>query len=307
MSYGTTLRSILGAGGVGRLFNITSFAGTGVAQNINTGQQLSDGGLVWGKMTDGSDSWGVSDTLRGDDFVLTLESDAINDHVTDSITFTNSGATVQNSAAYNNSSFNYVMFSWLKKAGYLDIQTYLGNGTPAAPPTDVPHDLGVAPSFIIIKPLNVTGNWSAFHTSLGLSSNRIIINDSAGAESFDAFASSGSTNVSVNSRKNDVSEGVGTQQYIMYLFAEKAGASKFGTYSGTTTINTGLSGISSFLVKRTDHNGDWYLFYKDGGTWYHVHPNSIASRATGLISVTGGDVTLSGSASNGTGIYMASK
>jgi hypothetical protein len=91
----------------------------------------------------------------------------------------------------------------------------------------------------------------------------------------------------------------------MYLFAEKSAYSKFGTYTGTTTISTGLTEVNAVLVKRTDAAGDWYLFYYDGGTWYHVKPNDTAARATGLISVSNGDVTLSGAASSGNGIYAA--
>jgi hypothetical protein len=59
------------------------------------------------------------------------------------------------------------------------------------------------------------------------------------------------------------------------------------------------------MVKRTDSTGDWYMFYESGGTWYHIKPNTTDARATGLISVSGGDVTLSGAASSGNGIYAA--
>lgn len=57
--------------------------------------------------------------------------------------------------------------------------------------------------------------------------------------------------------------------YISYLFASVPDVSKVGYYTGTATdldIDAGFTGGTRFvLIKRTDANGDWYLYDTERG------------------------------------------
>ena len=175
--------------------------------------------------------------------------------------------------------------------GGFSITQYVGDGNSSR---TVPHGLGSAPHWVVIKNLDGTANWSGWHT--GLSSNCVIkFNSSNGedntadnvAPSGDHLITLGSNNATINS------SGV---NYIMYAWKAVAGVSAFGTHSGQISSVSGnivgQGGYCGFqprfvLIKRKDGIASWALFDSlRGGTKYIEVESSNAEGTSSGIEVT---------------------
>lgn len=291
--------------GSDRLFTVTQYTGNGSTQNIVTGLNLTAGGMVWAKETGSTGNHEIGDSVRGAN--KQIYANLINaENSLASITAYNSdGFTVGTGDGLNASGDSLVAFSWLEDNTYFDVVTYTGNGSNRT----VSHGLSVAPKLILVKRRDSasTDGLIVYHASNtgAPETDFLVLTDERATGDDNAYWNDTVPTSSVFSLGTAVDVNANSGTYVAYLFAEKAGHSKFGSYSGTTTITTGLPEINCFLVKRTDAVGDWYLFYQGGGTWYYIKPNSTAAQVSGLISVSGGDVTLSGLAAAGSGIYAA--
>jgi hypothetical protein len=123
-----------------------------------------------------------------------------------------------------------VAWQWKESitAGF-DIVTYTGNGANRT----IAHNLGVAPKMVIVKRYDVpnTGNWPVQHSSI-IPANTLYLNgpnQSAAAPTIWNSTAPTSSVFSVGT-STDVNATGGT--YVAYCFAEIAGFSKFGTYTG---------------------------------------------------------------------------
>ena len=143
--------------------------------------------------------------------------------------------------------------------------SYVNTGSNAT----IGHGLGVAPQVVLIKELNGTNNWLMSHQPLSASLSdytRYMTLNSTGAVSGAGnvvFQNSAFTSSVFNVGTSAGSNGSG-QNYIAYCFAEKAGYSKFGSYTGNGNANgafiyTGFK-PAWLLVKRTNDTQDWQLF-----------------------------------------------
>lgn len=299
--YGTAMMGLLGGSGNGSLFKVTPYTGNGSTQSIVTGQNTVVSSLIWAHPTSTAGyNHSIIDSVRGVQNTLNANDTSAETVTSGSVTaFNNNGFTVGNSAEWNLNAASIIAFSWLEQAGYFDVAGWTGNDTNRTITVN-----GTTKLALVKRRSGTSTGWRVYHSSLGNTKYLELNSGEPSASSSSMWNSTSPTSTTFAlGTSSDVNASGDT--YIGYFFQESAGNSKFGTYSGTTTINTGLASISAFLVKRTDDVGDWYFFYNNGGTWYHVKPNSTAARATGLISVSSGDVTLSGAASSGNGIYAA--
>jgi hypothetical protein len=142
------------------------------------------------------------------------------------------------------------------------IVTYTGNGSAGA---TWGHGLGVAPNFIMIKARDVIDNWMTKHSSYPSNLNFIELNTTNAVGS--------ATDVWNNTAPTSSVVTVGTGQtvnknassYVAYCFAEVAGYSKIGSYTGTgasgNSITTGFK-PAWLLIKRTDSADKWTI--RDG-------------------------------------------
>ena len=293
MAYGSTLRAILGAGGGYRaLFASTAYSGTGAAQDIATGQNLAGGGLVWLKRTDSSGGWGDFDTGRGVQKLLQIHN--TNGEATDanSLTaFNANGFTVGTSFSGSIPGQAYTAFTWLEQAGYLDIVAYSGNGSSRT----ISHNLGVAPKMIIVK-RRTTGNWFVYHEHLTSAGYTIELQGTGAQFASNSVWNSTDPTSSVFSvgTSDDVNNASGT--YVAYLFAEKAGFSKMGSYTGNGTVDGDTQAITgagfrpnAALIKSTTATQDWIFAYNDNGTLRFVVPNTTAAAALASARVSSFD------------------
>jgi len=140
------------------------------------------------------------------------------------------------------------------------IASYTGNGTSGA---TVGHGLGVTPDMVIVKNRTTSGtNWPVFHSSQGTGSNGYldITNSWASGSTWGSTQTFNSTVFSVGSQNYVNNSG---DNMIAYCFAEVAGYSSFGSYSGTGASGNSITGLgfkpAFILVKRTDAVNSWYL------------------------------------------------
>jgi len=200
-------------------------------------------------------------------------------------------------------------------AGF-SIVSFTGTGANGT----VGHGLGETPKMIIQKNLSITSAWSVWHGSFN--GNQVIYLNETGAVGTNT--SSWNSTVPTSSVFS-----VGTGSYpngsgnslIYYVFAEKKGFSKFGTYTGNGNadgpfVYTGFK-PAFILYKGADQNSNW-LMYDSKRPGYNqterlIMPNlnnaeaDSGSDAVDLLS-NGFKYRGTGFASNGSGqafIYMA--
>jgi hypothetical protein len=139
------------------------------------------------------------------------------------------------------------------------IGTYSGNSTTGA---TVGHSLGSAPSMVIVKKTNSTGDWYCYHSGIG-ATKFIKLNDTAASATNTLWNDTAPTS-SVFSMDNNSAVNGSSDSYVFYAFAEKKGFSKFGSYTGNgnadgTFVYTGFK-PAFVLVRHTDSVGEnWFI------------------------------------------------
>jgi hypothetical protein len=292
--YGTAMMGLLGGGGSGNLFASTSYVGNGSTQSIVTGQNLTSGALTWIRKLNGIQQRGVlvTDTVRGSNKIFITNGNDAEVTASNGVTaFNGNGVSIGNEIYVNESAANYAIFSWLKQAGYMDIVTYTGNSNNRA----ISHNLGVAPSLMLFRNRSDISKGITYHGALGATkflSLNLTTAQTTNAQQFQNTTPSSS--VFTLGTSGDVN--ANTNNYVAWLFAEKAGKSKFGSYVGNGTTQSISAGFTpkAGLFKSTSVPEDWYLFYKEGSETYAVIPNLSAFRTTftGVVDLVSGGANI---------------
>jgi hypothetical protein len=327
-------------------FNTVLFTGNGSTQSI-TGVGFQPD-WVWIKNRDVVTNHEVADSVRGANKLLKPnDTDAEQSNSNKITSFDSDGFGVGNDANVNQSTKGIVGWSWLAgtsasgnttgsgtaqsytesystTAGF-SIIAFTGNGTANH---TLPHNLGVAPDWFIIKKRVGTGDatvrdWNVYHSSLG-NTKRMVLNTTASVSTSNEYWNNTSPTSSViNLGTNDQING-NNNTYICYAFAEKKGYSKFGSYTGNgstdgTFVYTGFKPAFTIL-KKSSGTDNWVLHDNKRSDVPNanvndqvVYPNSSASelssstRAIDTVSNgfkcrgSGGNINASGE----TYIYMA--
>ena len=229
------------------VFSTWLYTGNGTARTITNGIDLAGkGGLVWIKSRTSATYpdhwlWDTSRIISGTPYYLNSNlTSAQGSGGTDNITFQNNGFLYSSSPAGNESSRNYVSWTFREQAKFFDIVTYTGNGANRT----IAHNLGSVPGMIIVKRTDSADNWRVFHRSLGATQ---FIN-------LDSTAAAGTSNAvwnDTNPTSTVFSVGTGTSTnasggtYVAYLFAHDAGG--FGANGADNVISCGsfTSSLSS--------------------------------------------------------------
>jgi len=255
----------------------------------NTGNSNLQPDWVWLKNRTDAENNTLADTTRGVTKRLVSNTTAAED--TNGIASVQSdGFTVSASYNGNTNAKNYVAYQWKANGGTtssnssgsitstvqanttagFSIVSYTGNGTAGA---TIGHGLGVAPSWIIVKQKDATRDWNVFHhknTSEPETDFLVLNSTDATADATnrwnDTMPSSSVITIGDTSRVNESSG-----SYIMYVFAEKQGYSKFGSYKG----NSNADGTFVYLgfkpawlmVKRTSNTGTWLIWNNASDTY----------------------------------------
>ena len=157
------------------------------------------------------------------------------------------------------------------------IVTYTGTGANAT----VGHGLGIAPKMVIVKARNFGSatDWAVYHSGLTSAAYAVFLN-TTGAQSNAASwwnsTAPSSTVFSIGTSGGAIN-GSGTN-YVAYCFAEIAGYSKFGLYTGNGStdgpfVYTGMR-PRWVMIKRTDTTGDWVIWDTSRNT-YNAAQNGL--------------------------------
>ena len=261
------------------VFSTYLYEGTGSAQTITNGIDLSgEGGLVWRKQRT-ANSWTVytshslSDTETGTNLGLMSDKTDAQQIGGDSFVtaFNTNGFSISlDSSGFgtNKSGERYVSWTFRKQPGFFDVVTYTGNGVAG---TEIPHNLGSVPGLIIVKLTSGSGGWIVFHRSLG--NTKYLQLNSTNAEATQSWpwnnTSPTATHFTVGTGGNINASG---DTYVAYLFAHDAqdfgtdsdeSIIKCGSYTGTgsagNSINLGFE-PQWLMIKQTSGVNDWYMY-----------------------------------------------
>ena len=257
------------------VFSTYLYTGTGVAQTITNGIDLStNGGAVWIKGRNAAEPHVLVDSARGAANALRPNSTAasVNDAGRVSA-FTTSGFSVGTDGETNGTTKTYVSWTFREQAKFFDVVTWSGNATSGR---TIPHNLGSVPGCIIVKCTSIGAtNWCVYHRGLAIPTDEglyLSATQAAGGVGFWAYTAPTSAVFSLSA--SDQVNGIG-DTYVAYLFAHNAGG--FGLTGTDNVISCGsYTGDGStdgsylvslgyepqwVLVKRTDSstNGGWHM------------------------------------------------
>jgi hypothetical protein len=304
-------------------FDVSTWSGTGGSSRSITGVNFQPD-LVWGKVRNTTYGHMLFDSVRGAGSLKELGTNVtgaegyassnlygfLSAFNSDGFTVTaGTDGTIPN-AYWNQSGNTYVGWQWKEGATQgFDIVTYTGNGAAGR---TISHSLGVTPAMMILKSRSNSRTWAVYHKNLtsaayylGLeTTNQQLVDNTM----FNSTAPTSSV-FSVGTYQN-----ANTENYVAYLFAEVAGFSKFGSYTGNGSADgpfvfLGLR-ARYLLIKRTDSTGSWYVYdtarktYNTMNEW--LQPNTSNAENSGTtwefdILSNGFKVRNSGAFSNASG------
>lgn len=254
------------------VFSIDLFDGTGSAQTITNGIDLSgEGGLVWIKSRNNSYDHRLTDTERGLGKAIetnTTDAEATTAHCVNG-SFNSNGFSLSSTgtpSAVNTSGDNICSWTFRKCPGFFDVVSYTGNGTAGR---TIAHNLGSTPGMVVVKNSGTaTTKWAVWHTSYG-DNNRLYFNENTpgAANQTDHVRTASSTTFTVGS---DYDVNANGQSYVAYVFANNdqsfgedgdEAIIKCGSYTGnggTQSINVGFE--PQFLItKKSSGSGNWFI------------------------------------------------
>ena len=269
-------------------FDVAIYTGNGGTNAVSTDGSVANNALlftpdfVWIKGRSGATDHAVYDSVRG--VQKRWETNNSDDDVTSDAgvtSFDAAGFSLSTLAQVNTNAATYV--AWLAKGGGaavtnnngsmasqvsanlsagISILTYTGQTAAGT----IGHGLGVAPSMVIVKARTTAGantDAAIYHTSLG-NTNYLLL-DSTAASATDTYwnnTSPTSSVFSVGTLKAPVNTLADT--YVAYCFAEVAGFSKFGSYTGNAAANGPFVWCGFrprfVLIKDASTTGDWFIY-----------------------------------------------
>lgn len=300
-----------------KYMDATIYTGNGTSQSVVNAAGFQPD-FVWIKLRNqAGDYHNLFDSSRGIyNRLFSNDTGAENTNNQTLTAFNSNGFSVGSNGNVNTNAINIVGWQWKESAtAGFDIVTYTGNGTAGR---TVSHSLGVAPSMIIVKGRSNVDNWQVGHTSVGWNGFLYFNLTNAYTATSSAWNNTAPTSTVFSLGSDTRSNGSGTT-YVAYLFAEIAGFSAFGSYTGNGSAD-GPFVYCGFrpkyiLQKRTDVSGDWRIMDTSRGTYNIVGPELQANMADAEYTENDFDIVSNGfklrnniapiNANGGTYIYAA--
>ena len=258
----------------GKYFGVTlRTGGAPSGGTYTTTVDMSNGALLWDKARNQAQDHYLVDSNRG--LTKFLQTDLTNAESTQASWYTSFG-----NGTYSTGSTDWgsgvSLVDWIWAAGPnttntagsitstvsanttsgFSIATFTSQASGTA---TVGHGLGVAPSMVIVKGRNVAYEWYTYHVSLGASAYVSLSSIAASAASTTLWNATSPTS-SVFSLGT---AWTGSNTFVAYCFAEVAGYSKFGSWTGNASTDgpfvfTGFR-PAYVMWKRTDVANDWVI------------------------------------------------
>ena len=291
-------------------FQTVLYTGNGGTQAItNTGNSDLQPNWIWTKVRSEAGSHRLVDTVRGLAKPVGANGTDAEADETNYSAFDSDGFSLVNDSL-NENTRTYVAWQWKSESAVsgntlqggsnsktyagsvnttagISIIKYVGNGVGGH---EIPHNLSETPVFYIIKRLSNTEHWQVYHAH----------NTSAPQTDYLQLSTNEAT-VDANTRWNDTAPGTNSivvgshasvntedDNYVAYIFSQKKGYSKFGSYTGNgnadgTFIYTGFS-PSFVMVKASSTTGNWTMFDNKRSPFNfvdnHLYANTSAAEQT---------------------------
>lgn len=303
------------------VFSNYLYTGNAATQAVTNGIDLSvNGGLVWCKARDLSQSNYLFDTARGSNVLWSDLTSSQSGYST--FTFNNDGFSIASGAGPNNSGYKYASWTFRKAAKFFDVVSYTGNGSA---PRALNHSLGVRPGVVIIKRTDSTGNWWVFHRSApnqgaaypSIGGNLYLdLTDPADTGTNPFLSACDSSTFTLSTNQNGTMN-INGATYIAYLFAHDtdttSGIIQCGSFTtdGSGAANVNLGWEPQWCLVKNTGTENWGVYdvmrgWDMAGSDKYLIANSTAVEGSANI----GNPTATGMAWNGlpvssTFIYMA--
>jgi len=260
----------------GKFFDVSTYTGNGTTQTItNSGFQPD---FLWIKDRSAAQGHSLTDAVRGSSLRLFSELTSAEDNIATS-SFAASGFNVSytgGSGRTNQNGDAYVGWQWkangsgsTNTAGSIT-STVSANTTSGfsvvtytnASSGTVGHGLGVAPAMVIYKDRTNVTNWVVLHQSLTNMSNYYLTLNTTNAVASGITLGGNPTSSVIYTNTNIIQNSAAS---VAYCFAEVAGYSKFGSYTGNGSsdgpfVYTGFR-PAFLMIKRTDATSNAWMIY----------------------------------------------
>ena len=216
-------------------FRVKAYSGTGSAASItfditDTSMQPD---LVWIKNRSTSGNHGMWDSVRGATKQIYPNQTYGESTAANSMTaFNSNGFSVGSDGDQNGSGNSLVAWCWKESttAGF-DIVTYAGDAVAGR---NISHSLGAVPHVMFVKNRTNAIKWAVYHhkNTSAPETDHLQLNDNVATSDDDSTWDDTAPTSSVFRVKSSTSTNGSSANYIAYLWTEKQGFSKFGSYTG---------------------------------------------------------------------------
>ena len=263
-------------------FNTVLWTGNGSQRTITVGFQPD---FSWLKNRGTVDWHKLSDSVRGANKVVASNANNAEGTETQKLqSFVSTGFTIGTDGEVNGNGSSQVAWNWKAGTSFTNdasstgigtidstgsvsttagfsIMTYTGTGSNGT----VAHGLSAVPNMYIVKKRNATSQWYTYHSANTSAPETEYLDLESTAATSDSDVNWNdtaptSTTFSLGTNSNVNNNG---NTYVAYVFAEKQGYSKFGSYVGNGNVNgsfiyTGQK--SAFvMIKCTSSAQDWII------------------------------------------------
>jgi len=245
-------------------FQVKTYTGNATDDTAITldGDENMQPDLVWIKDRTNANHHRIYDAVRGATKSIYSSLASAEGTSSDGLkSFDSDGFTLGDGSDENGSGANIVAWCWKETADAgFDIVSYTGNGSNRT----ISHSLSAVPAMIIQKNLTAgTHSWNVYHKNLTSAGYNLNLNGTYAQFTSATTWNSTAPTSSVFSVGTDTNANENTSGHIAYLFAEKQGFSKFGSYKGNGNVDgpfiyTGFR-PAWIMVKRTSSTAQWQI------------------------------------------------
>jgi hypothetical protein len=262
-----------------KYMDATTYTGTGVSNVIvNAGQFKPD--FVWGKSRSLANSHILSNSVAGvNKFLISNSTAAEGTNAQAYASFNSNGFTLGTDTSLNSSGATNVAWQWQAGQGTtssntsgsitstvsvnatagFSIVTWTGTGANAT----VGHGLGVAPAMVIVKRRSGAEAWGVYHRSLG-ATQAINLELTVAAYTYSIAWNNTAPTSNVFSLGTWAAVNSSGGTFVAYCWAEIAGFSKFGSYTGNSNAD-GAFVYTGFrpryvMIKNSGLANNWCIY-----------------------------------------------
>ena len=246
-------------------FQTALYTGDGNAQTItNDGNSDLQPDWVWISMRSHADNKVLFDSVRGVTKRLVSNLNSLEVTVSDMVTaFNSDGFSVGTNSNVTGDGKTFVGWQWKKTADAgFDIVTATGTGSAKT----IAHSLSAVPHIIISKEKTGSVNdWTIYHhkNTAAPETDSLILNETNATADQNTHWNDTAPTSSVFTVGSGSVTNRNNSTYVYYLFSEKQGFSKFGSYTGNgsvdgTFVNTGFK-PAWVMVKKTSDANNWVI------------------------------------------------